>query len=295
MTVGICRSGAPEIAPLGPARQPILHPDLVNFVAPISEKADTGAARRDRVEVVEQCIPAQALEHALAHLVARFDVECQARDGSERAQSDDESLEIGVASRCPDNIAAGSDQLHTCDGCRQVAIDVAGAVRSGGDRARHRDVRKRGQVVQGHAFGIQRLGQPAVRESGADCHGARCVVNGSFLGQCLEQQELRRIGDARERMPRAEHPQTRAARDDLAHLFQGGRAVQLAGQICVRAGPVRFAHSLQASSQVEAGIGRVTDSQCASSQESKKQERKEQPGGRHLERRQPVGEGARGR
>jgi hypothetical protein len=118
--------------------------------------------------VLEQAGPGQALEGALADLVGGLDVEGDAGDRAERAQPHDQAVEVGVAPRGDQRLAAGGDQLQAGDRGGQVAVAVAGAVGGGGHRAPDRDVGQRGQVGQGHPLGRQRLGQLAVERTAAD-------------------------------------------------------------------------------------------------------------------------------
>ena len=60
-----------------------LQPDLIDVVGPEREDAHAVGCSGDRVELLEQHVPAQVLEHALADFVRRFDVERDARHGAE--------------------------------------------------------------------------------------------------------------------------------------------------------------------------------------------------------------------
>ena len=79
---------------LGRVGDTALDPHLVDGLAPAGEDADAVAAGRDGVEVLVQGVPAQPLEHALAHLVRGLHVEGDARDHAQRAEADDDAVEV---------------------------------------------------------------------------------------------------------------------------------------------------------------------------------------------------------
>ena len=104
MAVDASRRRAPKSSArtlLGRVGHAALDPHLVDRLAPAREDADAVAARGDLVEVLEQRVPREPLEDALAHLVRRLDVERDARDRAERAEADDHAVEVGVAARAP--------------------------------------------------------------------------------------------------------------------------------------------------------------------------------------------------
>jgi hypothetical protein len=154
-----------EQAVLGRFRRlahPALDPHLIGRRAPAREHAHAVAAPLDRVEVLEQCVPAESLEHALAHVVGGFDVEREARDRAQRAQADDEAVEVGIASTGRDDRAVRRDELQRGDRGREVPVSVARAVCGGRDGAADGDVRQRCEVVQRQAVAVQRPGELAV-------------------------------------------------------------------------------------------------------------------------------------
>ena len=67
-----------------------------------------------------------------------------------------------------DEVAVGGDEFDGGGGGREVAIVQAGAVRGGGDGSRDRDVRERGEIVEGEAARIDDGGEVAVTNAGAD-------------------------------------------------------------------------------------------------------------------------------
>ena len=85
---------APKSSSRAARRDAALDPHLVDGLAPAREDADAVAARRDLVEVLGQRLPGQALEDALAHLVGRLDVERHPRHHAERAEADDQAVEV---------------------------------------------------------------------------------------------------------------------------------------------------------------------------------------------------------
>ena len=158
------RSGrAEELAAglLGRVGHAALYPDLIDRLAPAREHADAVATRDDLVEVLVEREPAEALEDALADLVGGLDVECDARDRAERAEPDDQSVEVWVPSRHSHELAARGHDLEPRYRRREVSVAGARAVGRGRDRARDGDVRQRGEVVQGDAAGVERRGELA--------------------------------------------------------------------------------------------------------------------------------------
>src|SRR5215216_6248361 len=104
------RGGRAEQLPAYPLRlagHAALQPHLVDGVAPAREDADAVAARSDLVEVLVQGVPDKSLEHPLADVVGRLDLEGEARDGAECAEPDYESLEVGVPALGRHDVAAG--------------------------------------------------------------------------------------------------------------------------------------------------------------------------------------------
>ena len=144
---------------------PALDPHLVDRVLPVGEDADAVPARDDLVEVLAERVEGQALEHPLPHLEGRLHVQGEAGDGAERAEPDHHAVEVGVAPGELQQLPAGGHQLHRRDRGREVPVPDAGAVR----RRRHgtgdRDVRQRGEVVQGQPL-VVRAARPARRTSG---------------------------------------------------------------------------------------------------------------------------------
>ena len=129
-------------------RRPGLDPDLVDGLAPEREHTDAVAARGDGVEVLEQRLPAQPLEHPLADLERRLDVEHHPRHGGDRAESDDDPIEVRVAPPNAHQLTVGRDELERCDRRRKTSVAVARAVRRGGHRTGDRDVGQGRQVGQ---------------------------------------------------------------------------------------------------------------------------------------------------
>src|SRR5689334_15887580 len=129
-----------------------LDPDLFHGLAPATERAYGVAARENRIEVLEQRVPPQPLEHPLAHFVGRLDVERDPDEGPDRAETYHEALELGVPPLLRQGVAVRSEDLEPGDGRCQIAVVVARAMRSSADRAGHRDVRQRCQVREGQAL-----------------------------------------------------------------------------------------------------------------------------------------------
>ncbi len=245
-----CRSAVAGTAPRrsprtcsGRSVDPALDPHLVDRRRPAGEQADAVAGRGDLVEPFEQAGPGEVLEGALADLVGGLDVQGHPGHGAERAQPDDQAVEVRVAPCGRDHLARGGDQLQAGDGGGQVAVGVPGAVGGGGHRPRDRDVGQRGQVGQGQALGLEHLGQLPVAQAAGQGHRARGVVDDHVGRQPVQGEQLGRVGDVVERVPRAEHPQPAGPGDQLPHLVQGRRPVQGGGPVGVVPGPVPLAHA----------------------------------------------------
>src|SRR5205807_8030774 len=100
-----CRDRAKEVPAhrLRPFRHAALDPYLVGGLAPAGVHADAVAGGHDLVEVLEQRLPAEPLEHSLPNLVGGFDVQGDTSDSAECAQPHDHAVEVGVASGCGDD------------------------------------------------------------------------------------------------------------------------------------------------------------------------------------------------
>ena len=109
---------------LGVAGDPALDPDLVDRLAPAGEHAHAVAGGGDLVEVLVQGVPCERLEHPLADLVGRLDVQGDAGDGTEGAEPDDQAVELVVAPGDGAELAGGGDQLQAGDGGGEVALGV---------------------------------------------------------------------------------------------------------------------------------------------------------------------------
>ena len=101
-----CGDRAEEVATdlLGCVGHPALHPHLVDRVAPAGEHAHAVARGRSR-RTASAAALGEILEDALAHLVGGFDVQGDAGDRAQRAQPDDEAVEVGVASGGAEELA----------------------------------------------------------------------------------------------------------------------------------------------------------------------------------------------
>ncbi len=225
-----------------------LDPHLVGDLAPAREHADAVAGAGDRVEVLEQLVPGQPLEHALGDLVGRLGVEHDPRHRAERAQPDDHAVEVLVAARGAYELALGGHELERGHGGGEVAVGVPGAVRRGGHRARHGDVRQRGQVVQRERLGLERLGQLAVAQAGGERDAARRSTTtsaGSASRLTSSSESAMSVNEWREPSTR-----TRGARATISRSSLDARGpVQPAGAVGVRAGPVGADHSARSSSR----------------------------------------------
>ena len=115
-------------------------------------------------------------------------------------------------------------------------------------RRRHRscdrDVRQRGEVVQGQPLVVEPLDQLAVLQPRAEGDRLRAVVHEHAGGerllgvQRLERDQVRGVGDAVERVPRAEHVHAGRAGDDVPQLVEARRPVQPRRPVAVVARPV---------------------------------------------------------
>src|SRR3954470_2635930 len=194
------RDSAEEIAGnlLGILADAALDPDLIRRLRPAGEYADAVAAGGDLVEVLEQRIPAETLEDTLAHLVCGLDIERDARHRAERPQPDHEAVEVGVASRCPEDLAIGLDHLQSRNRRGKVAVGIARPVCAGSHGTRDGDVRQRGQVSERQALRCQSLGQRAVLQARSEGHGASLAIDDHVGGQIVERQQLQGVADVRE-------------------------------------------------------------------------------------------------
>ena len=111
-----CCNRAEEVTrnPVGFIR-PALDPYLLIRLAPAGEDADAVAAGGDLVEVVVERLPAEAFEHPLLHLVGGLHVQGDPGDCAEGAQSDHQTVEVGVASGCLDDLTAGRHDREARD------------------------------------------------------------------------------------------------------------------------------------------------------------------------------------
>src|SRR4051794_3661348 len=230
-----------EAVRLGLARA-LLDPQLAGLLGqPAGEHAHAVAAREDRVETLEQHIPGQPLEDALADLVGRLDVQRDPRDRALRAEPDHHAVEVRVAAPRADELAVRRDELERRDRRGQVAVAVARAVRRRRHRPGHRDVRQRGQVVQRQPVAVQRLGQvPVAHAAGAP---DRAAVDFDRRRQRVERDELVGVRDVVEAVARAEHADARRPRDDLTQRVDRARAVHPLRAVDEVAGPVGGAHA----------------------------------------------------
>ncbi len=169
VALGGRRAGVEELGDVVAA----LHPHRVQRRAEARDDADAVTGAGDGVEVLAERVPREPFEDPLAQLERGLDVERDARDDAERAEVHDRALEVGVAALEPSQLAVGGQQLERAHRRGEVAVGVAGPVRGGRDRARHRDVRERGEVVQGEAAAVELDRQLAVREAGAEADRRR--------------------------------------------------------------------------------------------------------------------------
>jgi len=128
-------------------------------------------------------------------------------DHAERAEGDD-SAEEGVAvfgAGEMDKIAGGVDEFERGDSGREVAELFSRTVSGGGDRAGDGDVRKRSEVVERKAFGVEVWAELAVGHSSGDGNGAGGFVERDDVVHVFEREELARaVGDGVEAVARAE-------------------------------------------------------------------------------------------
>ena len=216
-----------------------LDPHLIGRLAPAREHADAVAGRRDRVEVLEQVLPAKALEHPLADRVGGLDVERDAGHRSDRAERDHEPVEIGIAAGGGHDVAVGCDQLKRGDGAREVAVAISRPVRCRRDRAGNRDVRKRRQVREAEPRVLELDRELAVAHRAGAGHGHRVAIDDDVGRESVQAHELGRVGDVGERVARSEDADVRRRRDDLPDLVERRRGVNGARAVGVIPGPVR--------------------------------------------------------
>ena len=221
------RARAEEVRPHGLRRvgRPALDPHLVHRPTPARQHAHALTGGGDLVEVLEQPVPREVLEDALPHVVGGLDVERQASHHAERAEADHQAVEIGVAAGRGDDLAGRRDHLQGRDRRREVAARVPGSVGGGRNRARDRDVRERGHVVQGHPLAAQRTGQLAVGDAPAERDGGGRPVDDDVGGERGELHQLLGVGDVVEGVPRPDRSHLTCRGDDLLDLLERRRAV----------------------------------------------------------------------
>src|ERR687893_2948839 len=110
-----CRDRAEEVVLYLLLRHPALDPDLIYGLAPAGKDADAVAARGDLVEVLEEGLPAQALEDPLAHLVGGLDVEGDPGNRAERPEPDHEPVEVRLSPGDLQHLAVGRHELEASD------------------------------------------------------------------------------------------------------------------------------------------------------------------------------------
>src|SRR5699024_3558458 len=122
-------------------------------------------------------------------------------DDAERAETDDGAVEIGIASAQRHGVTGGGDYFEGGDGRREVLVGVARAVRCGAHRTDHRDVRQRGEVVEGKAGLVERGAKLAVGDAALNGHGAFGGVDVEYAGKtaCRDQVAVG-VGDTVERV-----------------------------------------------------------------------------------------------
>ena len=121
--------------------------------------------------MLEQVVPAEPLEHALAHLVGGLDVERDPGDRADRAEADHEPVELGIATRRANQAAVRGDDLERGDGRRQVAVGVPRPVSRGRHGAGNRDVRQRRQVCERQPLASELEREFAVAHGASARHG----------------------------------------------------------------------------------------------------------------------------
>ena len=188
--------------------------------------------------MLEQVVPAEPLEHALAHLVGGLDVERDPGDRADRAEADHEPVELGIATRRANQAAVRGDDLEGGDGRRQVAVGVPRPVSRGRHGAGNRDVRQRRQVCERQPLASELEREFAVAHGASARHGRGLVIHEHIRGDCRECHELGGVGDVGERVARAQDADLRRRRDDLPHLLERRRGVDRARPIGIVPGPV---------------------------------------------------------
>ncbi len=195
---------------------------------PVVEDADAVAEAQHGLELVEHRLPGEVPVDVLPHPVARLDVESDPHDDPERAEPDDQALEVRIAAAHRDELAAMIDVLERGDRPGEHPIADARAVGAGGDCARDRDVRQRAHVVQSPAVILEPAGEHPVPDAAADRDRAgRLVEHRVGVDARHGDESAGRVGEIGERMARAEgaNSAARARRrgHDILHLDDRGR------------------------------------------------------------------------
>ncbi len=102
-------------------------------------------------------------------------------------------------------VAGGGDDFERGDGGGEVAVFFAGAVSSGRAGSGDGNVRERGEIVEGEAFGVEERGELAVGNAGVDGDGAGVGVERDDFVERLEGEEsVFAVGDIVEAVAGAE-------------------------------------------------------------------------------------------
>ena len=101
------------------------------------------------------------------------------------------------------------------------------------------NMRQRCQVVEGESLAMQKLAEVTIANAGFDRHSLASTVKlDDSIEQFCRAMIAGAIGDAVERMSRAQRFDPVAARDELAHLL--GRLRPMSGNciVCIIASPI---------------------------------------------------------
>ncbi len=209
-------------------------------ILPVGEQAHAVAGAEDFVEMIAQPFEGEIAVDRLRDLVGRLQVERNARDNSERAQTDN-GAEKAVAvffARQMHDFSISRDDLEARDGRGQVAVVQSRPVRCRGDGAGDGDVRQRRQVVQRPSARVDRWRQLPVGDARAHRCSASLVVDFDRV-EALERDQVGiAVGDGVKRVARALRAKSHAALYHLAHLVDRAGIVHMIRAERDVAGPV---------------------------------------------------------
>src|SRR5262249_36863537 len=155
----------------------------------------------------------------------------------ERAERDDGTVEVVVATAQAEDRSVRADQLEPADGGRKRPVRDTGTVCRGRDRTADGDVGQRGEVREREAVAVQRGSKLAVADAGLDGDGG--IPDPDDPVQAFGgEKRAARVCDPREGVPRTECADLVSTSDELLRLVDRTRRDDPLRRICEVARPV---------------------------------------------------------